>query len=134
MNANAKQNPNKQAITKTLDLSGEYAFKFLRKGKWRRAETMAQDLLRELPPSMRKSADALCLRMVGKAGRYIADWLAAEKAENARRRTRKRARRPQDNRDRQANRLKVSQLLLVPEAPAAEPAVTEPKLTVVERE
>lgn len=131
--ANSKRVPNSHAITKTLNLSGNYAFKFLRAGKWRRAETMAQDLLSELPPAMRRSADALCLQMIGKAGRYIADWLAADKAEHARRRARKkRARRPQDNRERQAKRLHVAELLLVPEAPADDPAVAKSQLSVVD--
>ncbi len=127
--ANRKQVPNNQAIAKTLNLSGDYAFKFLRKGKWRRAENMAQALLLELPPSMRKSADALCLRMIGKAAKEIGDWLAADRAENARRRTRKRARRPQDNREREAKRLRVADLLLVPDRPVDDPAVAEPQLT-----
>jgi hypothetical protein len=135
MRANRKLVPNEPAITKTLNLSGDYAFQLLRKGKWRRAENMAQDLLSELPPSMRKSADALCLRMIGKAGRYIANWLAVDKAEHARRRTRKkRARRPQDNREREAKRLHVADLLLVPEAPAGGPAVAAPQLTAVKHE
>jgi len=131
--ANRKQAPSRQAILKTLDLTGTYAFKFLRKGKWRHAEKMAQDLLRELPPSMRKSADAVCLRMIGKAGRYIADWFVAERAERARRRTRKRALRPQDNHDREANRLHVAQLLLVPEAPGVDLEVTQHKFIPVEK-
>jgi DNA polymerase/3'-5' exonuclease PolX len=135
MNANSKRVPNDQAITKTLNLSGNYAFKLLRAEKWRRAERMANDLLSELPSTMRKSADALCLRMIGKAAKEIGDWLAADRAEHARRRTRKkRARRPQDNREREAKRLHVADLLLVPEAPAGGPAVAAPQLTAVKHE
>jgi hypothetical protein len=134
MRANSKLAPNDRAITKTLHLSGNYAFKLLRAEKWRRAERMANDLLSELTPPMRKSADALCLRMIGKAAKEIGDWLAADRAEHARRRTRKRTRRPQDNREREAKRLHVSELLLVPEAPAGGPAVAEPQLTAVKHE
>ena len=95
---------------------------------------MAQEILRELPPSMRQSADAVCLRMIGKAGRFIGDWFVAERAERARRRTRKRARPTQDNRQREAKRLHVANLLLVPDSPAGGPAVAEPQLTAVKHE
>jgi hypothetical protein len=120
---NGKQDQNERTIAQTLEITTNFAFKFLRKGKYRRAEKMADQILLQLPPKMRKSADASMLRMIGSSARHIADWYAAE--DSARKR-KKRAHRKQDKRPH------VAELLLVPEPPGIAPAIAEPKLSAVD--
>lgn len=98
-----------RAIHKTLEITTDFAFNLLRKGKYRRASTVAHDALRQLPPKIRRSADAKFLRMIGASARHIADWYAADDRE--RRARRKRKRRPKAK--------PKSVLLLVPERPGA---------------
>lgn len=115
MNAKAKQDPSNQAIAKTLEITADFAFRLLRKGKYRRAERMAHETLLQLPPKMRKGADALALRMIGSSGRHIADWFAAEDASRKRKKRTRRTSRASGEAVPMA--LATSHLLLVPEYP-----------------
>ena len=102
-------------IAKTLEITTDFAFKFLRNGKYRRAANMAQDTLRQLPPQIRKSADASMLRMIGSSARYIADWYAADTRERERK-TKRRWKSKQTGSV--VSIASTAHLLLVPEPPA----------------
>jgi hypothetical protein len=127
VNANSKRAPNnqansktleitaQQAITKTLEITANFAFRLLRNGKYRRASRMANEALLQLPPTMRKGADALALRMIGSSGRHIADWFAAEDASRKRKKRTRRTGRASGEVVPMA--LATSHLLLVPEYP-----------------
>jgi hypothetical protein len=107
-----------RAIIKTLEITANFAFTLLRKGKYRRASNMALDALRLLPPKMREGPDALALRMIGSSGRYIADWFAADDASRKRKKRTRRTSRASGEVAPMA--LATSHLLLVPEYPMAD--------------
>jgi hypothetical protein len=113
-----------RAIVQTLEIATNAAFRMLRRGKYRRAQNLAYETLRHLPPKVDKSGDAAMLRVIGSAGRHLADWYAAE--DRARKR-KKRTRRKEEKRPH------VAELLLVPESLASDRTGPDRKLTLVDK-
>jgi hypothetical protein len=106
-----------QAI-KTLEITANFAFRMLRKGKYRKASAIAHDALRYLPPEIRKTADAAMLRVIGSSGQHIADFFAAEDA--SRKRKKRTRRKGRASGEVAPMALATSHLLLVPEYPMAD--------------